>query len=139
MTSVRQACYADHVFVFGRTFDQRDLDVVAPSGVGDVARIGADKVQVDAWILAMKDAEIFRDHVGRDRGACADAEAIAVEVAQRASSSLGRRSRRREQGFGMPRQCLSLGSAARPSRRAIKQPAADLQFPKSYPFGWQAG
>src|ERR1700675_2747283 len=128
--------FADQIVVFNRTFDQRDLDFVSYHQVRDVARVGGDDVQIDPRIGPVEDAEIFGDHVGRDRGARADAERSAIETAQRAKLVFGG-AFGREQGFRVPGQRLSFPRRPHAFAGAVEQTASHLQFEIPYPLGYR--
>jgi hypothetical protein len=102
--------------------------------VGDVAGVGADEMQVDARILPVKNSEMFGNHVGRDRGAGANAERSAVEIAERHQLVFGR-SFGRKHGFRVPGEGLALAGRPHAFGGAVEQPAADLQFEVPHALG----
>ena len=115
------------IFVLDRSFHQRDIDFVPYHQVGDFAGVGTDDVEIDVGIGAVKNAEIFRNHVGSDGRAGADAQRTLGQAAKRSHFFFGL-AFGCEQDFCMAHQGQALAGRTDAFWSAVQQAAANLEL-----------
>jgi len=123
-----------HALVGDRTFDERDVDLKANEHAEDHASVRAGHTNTDARVRLMEPAEHGRQQVGRDGGACGDAENAALETTNLAHLVFGR-ALHAEQLSGASIERLTRIGEAKRATAAIDQGNAERALEIGERFG----